>query len=29
MHINAIYRILDKLIAEPIKPKLKIGFRQN
>lgn len=26
-HINAIYRILDKFIAEPTKPKEPIGFR--
>lgn len=25
-HINAIYRILDKLIEEPVKPKGKMGF---
>jgi hypothetical protein len=25
-HISTIYRILDKLIAEPIKPKGKMGF---
>ena len=28
-HINAIYRILDKLISEPDKPKECIGFRRN
>jgi hypothetical protein len=27
-HINAIYRILDKLIEEPIKKEGKIGFNQ-
>ena len=28
-HINGIYRILDKLIAEPFKPKEKMGFRAS
>ncbi|MFA6432815.1 MAG: ORF6N domain-containing protein [Candidatus Paceibacterota bacterium] len=28
-HINAIYRILDKLVAEPIKPKESMGFRKD
>jgi hypothetical protein len=28
-HINAIYRILDKLISEPAKSKEAVGFRKN
>ena len=28
-HINAIYKILDKLIAEPVKPKEALGFRKD
>lgn len=27
-HINAIYSILDKLVAEPVKPKHLIGFEK-
>jgi len=28
-HINAIYRILDKLIEEPVRSKEPIGFRRD